>query len=103
MASARDHDDSDGSAWRPQATGPHCATGMATARAHRAALRHRHSDRKGSPGPTPPPSPLLYYEGAARCQVFDKGPIKATPILRKGDGRRSSCIVVAREVGCGWE
>ncbi len=47
-----------------------------------------------------PPSPLLYYEGVARCQVFDERPIgqvmqRHIPI-RKGDKSRSSCIVVAR-------
>src|SRR6266851_8731562 len=57
-----------------------------------------HGDCKGPPGRTLPPSPLLYYEGVARCQVFDERPIgqvmqRHTPI-RKGDKSRSSCIVV---------
>ncbi len=61
----------------------------------------RHGDRKGPPHPTPPPSPLLYYEGGARCQGFDERPMQPHTLIRQGHMRRPSCIVVAREVGRG--
>src|SRR5712692_11892293 len=62
---------------------------------------HPHGDRKGPPNPTPPPSPLRYYEGVARCQGFDERPMQRHTPIRKGDRRRPACIVVAREVGRG--
>ncbi len=47
-------------------------------------FRHQHGDRKGPPNPTPPPSPLLYYEGVSRCRVFDERPMQCHTLIHIG-------------------